>query len=427
MAEERFMAGKITDEAIEKMQKLIGYPNPTVPRSSPRPHYRVVTSDAIRHYTNGYGDDNPLFCSETYGETTRWRSQIAPPTFPASATWDRSRKPSSELKQETRGALRGVHLFFSGGETFYYRPVFPGDRLEGRDSLISIEEKEYSEFSGGRSAISRNGGVTMNNRGDVISFGSVYFYHTEREGSAKKAREREVELGHYSDEELSQIDEAYENEYVRGADTLYFEDVGPGDSLPVMVKGPLRVMDMLGMHIGWGWGNYLVGPLKLDYKNRKRMPAFYGKNEYGAWDSMQRLHWDPVFAQAIGNPTTYDYGNMRICWATHYLTNYVGDEGWVYRLSTDLRKFNFVGDVTWIDGTINDKVIDAELGPRLEVEVKGVNQRGEQSLSANATLLVASREHGPVRLPSVPDDVLELAPEPRPPDETTSDRSARPR
>jgi acyl dehydratase len=412
MADERFITGKITDEDIEKMRMLIGYPNPTVPRSSAVPHYSVVTADAIRHYTNAYGDDNPLFCDPSYGPRTRWSSQIAPPTFAGTATWDRSLKPSDELRRRTRGALRGVHLFASGGETFYYRPVQPGDRLEGRNSLIAIEEKERSTFSGGRSAVSHNGGVTVNDRGEVISFGSGYYYHTEREGSAERAKERTIELGHYTDDDLAEIDDAYENEFVRGSDTLYYEDATVGEELPTMVKGPLRVTDILGMHIGWGWGNYLVGPLKLDYQNRKRMPGFYGKNEWGAWDCMQRLHWDPLFAQAIGNPTTYDYGNMRACWVAHYLTNYAGDDGWVYRTSNDLRKFNFVGDVTWITGRITGKSIDDELGPSIEIEIEGTNQRAEQSISASSTVLLASRVTGPVKLPPVPDHVRDMAPEP---------------
>jgi acyl dehydratase len=396
MAEERYITGKITDDSIERMRMLIGYPNPTVPRSSPVPHYTVVTSDAIRHYTNAYGDDNPLYCSEDYGTQTRWQSQIASPTFAGTATWDRSKTPSKELRTQTRGALRGVHLFASGGETFYYRPVYPGDRLYGRNALMAVEEKE-SKFSGGRSVVTHNGGVTVNLRGDVISFGSGYFYHTEREGSASKADERKIELGNYTQADLEDIDAAYEDEFVRGANTLYWEDVTVGDQMPTMVKGPLRVTDIVGMHIGWGWGNYLVGPLKLDYKNRKKM---------------QRLHWDPLFAQAIGNPTTYDYGNMRGCWVSHYLTNYAGDDGWVYRTSNDLRKFNFVGDVTWITGTVTAKSVDPVVGPIIDVEVIGTNQRGEQNISGTGTILLRSREHGQVKLPPVPDHVRDMAPEP---------------
>jgi hypothetical protein len=86
------------------------------------------------------------------------------------------------------------------------------------------------------------------------------------------------------------------------------------------------------------WGDYLIGALELDYQNHVKMPGFYGENEWGAWDCMQRLHWDPAFAQAIGNPTTYDYGTMRIAWVGHYLTNFAGDDGWLRRFRCELRE-----------------------------------------------------------------------------------------
>lgn len=413
MAHDVYIRGKITDEDLEKLDQLIGYPNPTLGsgRNSDRPHYTVVTSDAIRHYTNGVGDDNPLFCDPTYAAATRWGSQIASPTFAVSASWDRTPQVDRDLYQRTKGALRGVHLFFSGSETYYYRPVVPGDTLAATNALLEVETKQ-SAFSGGRSVITHNGGATVNVRGEVVDFNRRWFVHTERDGSAQKASERTIELGHYTDEDLAVIDEAYENEFVRGPKTLYFEEVEVGEALPKMVKGPLTVRDIIGMHIGWGWGNYLNGALKLDYQNRKRMPGFYGRNEWGGWDCMQRLHWDPAFAQAIGNPTTYDYGNMRIAWVAHALTNFVGDDGWLYRFRCELRKFNFVGDTTWLVGEVTEKRIDPVLGPLLEVAVRCENQRGEVTARGDATLLVASREIGLPALPPVPPDVQEHAPEP---------------
>ena len=408
--EEKFIKGRITDEDFDKMRALIGYANPTLGGDRPRPaHYSEVTSDSIRHYVNGYGDDNPLFCDRNYGQTTRWGSQIAPLMAIGAHSDVRFKPMSDDLRQMTKGVLRGVHLFASGSESYYYRPVVPGDRLRASDGVISIREKR-SEFSGGRSAIVENGGTVINQNREVVSSSINWIVHTEREGSAKRAGKRHIELGAYGDDDLKRIDDAYENEFVRGGDTFYWEDASVGDEMPTMVKGPLRVTDIIAFHIGWGWGNYGIGALKLDYKNRKQMPGFYGKNEFGVWDVMQRLHWDPEFARAIGNPTTYDYAPVRFAWSCHYLTNFVGDDGWVYRMRVDLRKFNFVGDTTWFEGEIKEKRLDPELGPLIEVEVRGVNQRGEINCHADATLLLPSREHGAVALPPVPEDVANRAP-----------------
>jgi acyl dehydratase len=410
LGEQKYVKGRITDDDFEKMRRLIGYANPTLGGDRSRmPHYTELTHDSIRHYVNGYGDDNPLYCDRHYGEKTRWGAQIASPMSLGAHTEVRFKRMSDELRRETRGAFRGVHLFHSGTEYHFYRPAYLGDRLVQGEGVIDVQEKE-SSFSGGRSAVIYNGGTTVNQDREVVASYVNWFVHTEREGSAENASKRHIELGNYTDDDLRRIDEAYENEFVRGADTLWFEDVEVGDAMPTMVKGPLRVMDILGMHIGWGWGNYLNGPLKLDYKNRKRMPGFYGKNEFGAWDCMQRLHWDPLFAQAIGNPTTYDYGPMRAAWTCHYLTNFGGDDAWLYRMRTELRKFNFVGDTTWWSGRVRGKRVDPVIGPLIDVDVEGTNQRGEVNCSAAGTILLASREHGQVRLPTPPPDVVSRAP-----------------
>ena len=59
------------------------------------------------------------------------------------------------------------------------------------------------------------------------------------------------------------------------------------------------------------------------------------------------------------------------------------------------------------------RLLDANLrkqvGPVIEVVLRGTNQRGNDNINATSTIMVASREHGPVKLPEPP------APEPKPP------------
>lgn len=81
---------------------------------------------------------------------------------------------------------------------------------------------------------------------------------------------------------------------------------------------------------------------------------------------------------------------MRTHWLYHALTNYVGDDGWVYRMYSEMRSFNYIGDTTWVNGEVTDKRVDPVLGPLIEVDVRCVNQRGEVTSPANATLLLAS-------------------------------------
>jgi hypothetical protein len=43
-----------------------------------------------------------------------------------------------------------------------------------------------------------------------------------------------------------------------------------------------------------------------------------------------------------------------------------------------------------------------EHGPAVDLELTGTSQRGEHNIVGTATILVASREYGPMRLPTPP-------------------------
>src|SRR5205807_2510725 len=73
--------GKITPEGIAAMRARIGVPIPGKELN----YNRNASVDHFRRFAEGYGDDNPLWCSEDYGYSTRWRSPIAPPIYPISA------------------------------------------------------------------------------------------------------------------------------------------------------------------------------------------------------------------------------------------------------------------------------------------------------------------------------------------------------
>ncbi|HEV8298030.1 MAG TPA: MaoC family dehydratase N-terminal domain-containing protein [Acidimicrobiales bacterium] len=405
MADEGLIKGRITDESVEMMRKRIGYPNPTV-RSGivTLPWNTACTPDGIRHFVEGYGDANPLFVDPAYGPRTRWGTQIAPPGFEATMGYDRSPVVPDDLARETRGALRGVQLFHSGNDSRFFRPVIPGDVLDRTQVVAHVEDKQ-SEFAG-RSVIVTNLLSWVNQRGEVVSDQRKWFVHAERRAVSDRdpsaPRPPRDEPASYTDEQLAEIEAAYDAEYCRGDDTLWFEDVDIGATLPTMVKGPLTVTDLINMHMGGGWFGYGNPPLRLAYENRKKLRGFYTKDEFGSWDVVQRVHWDAQLARKVGVPAAYDIGPMRWAWLQHYCTNWCGDDGWLFRVRGEFRKFNYMGDTTWITARITDARIDAALGPLVDLEITGTNQRGRQNINGRATILVASREHGPVRLPDPP-------------------------
>jgi hypothetical protein len=176
-----------------------------------------------------------------------------------------------------------------------------------------------------------------------------------------------------------------------------------------MAKGPLTETDMIVFHAGgYGFVPYEPCSNRVAYKNRLRIGPFYVKNEYGVPDVAQRVHWDSAWAQAIGNPMAYDYGVMRDCWLSHFLTDWMGDDGWLVSQSSQIRKFNYIGDSHVIIGEVVAKRV--EDGRYLvDIEFCGTNQRDTVTCPATATVALPSREHGPVLLPEPPAELQEQA------------------
>jgi len=393
--------GTISDEDIEKMQMCIGSANPTLRKGWLRiPHNPICNADSIRRWAVSIGDVNPLYLDPRHADQSCWKGAVAPPGYEWSTGWDRSPQPSDALRKASAGALRGVQLFHSGADYRYYRPIREGDEIFKSEWLASVTPKQ-SNF-GKRSVLVDNSNAFWNQAGDVAITSSRWFVHVERSNAKEKRERPRDEIPFWSDDELREIADAYDNEYIRGADTLYYEDVEVGAAMPRMAKGPLTITDLINQHMGGGWFTYGNPPFRLAHENRKRLRGFYSRDQFNNWDTVQRVHWDEDLAKKVGVQRIYDIGPMRYVFVCHYLTNFVGDDAFIHRIRYELRNFNYIGDVTWITGVIKAKRVDPELGPLMELEVKGANQRGQENITATATVLLASRTGGGVRLPPSP-------------------------
>ena len=380
----------------------IGVPHPhTAP-----PHYVQPNEDAFRHVAEAYGDDNPLWCDPAYGATTRWKGSIAPPHLVGGDTLV-GEDEITELEGPTRDLmkgdpLRGVHAFYSGSFREWWNPLRPGTRVTRRNALVGVHDKA-GEFAG-RTVHEWSAEVFRAHNGPVLSAQYRLMIRAERKQARKRAKNDAVEIEAYSDEEISAIGDsiAGERDRRRGSDPRWFEDVEVGDELSPLVKGPLRVTDMVVWHSGVGMGLYGVKALRLAYDQRQRMPRFFRPDALNIPDVQQRLHWDPEWARAAGNPSSYDYGRMRETWLIHLCTDWMGDDAWLWKLDCQFRKFNYVGDTHWMSGTVLRKYLAEGERPAVDLELRGVNQRGDTTTPGHATILLPSHEYGDVRLPEPP-------------------------
>ena len=110
------------------------------------------------------------------------------------------------------------------------------------------------------------------------------------------------------------------------------------------------------------------------------------------------MHWEDKRANKVGAPRAYDYGMMRTSWIIHYCTNWMGDDGFLWKESDQTRKFNFHGDTQWIKARVSGKRREATLHI-VDLEVWCENQRGEVTSPGTASVLLPSRATGPVTLP----------------------------
>jgi len=218
--------GRITDADIDMMRRRIGYPNPTLRKGViTKPWNTTASADAIRRFAECTGDMNPLYNDEHYAARSRWKGPIAPPGFEWSIGIDRAPVVPDDLQKETHKALRGVQLYHSGAEYVYYHPITEGTRLYKSEYVADVQEKT-SRFAN-RSVIVNNSTSWWDDSDRVAVTSARWFVHAERkqvsanEGNDSNPKKARDPLASYSDEQLAEIEAAYDNEYIRGADTLY--------------------------------------------------------------------------------------------------------------------------------------------------------------------------------------------------------------
>lgn len=386
--------GVLTEAALDRSRARLGIP---LVQPNP-PHNYEVTRDSVRHFAQGYGDDNPVYCDPAYAATTRWKGIIAPPTFLYTMGEDVAPRPDPETKALLKGdPFAGLGSYQAVMEYEWWRPLHLGDGCDILVTQVGVEAKPSS--FGGRTAHVTRDYIYANSRGEPVALRRGTWINAERNASKKRAKEQ-LAIDPYSDEQLAEIDALYAAETRRGAEARYWEDVEVGDEIQPRVKGPLKTTDVVVWHLGWGMQLTPPGSFRMAYNIRVKAPGLFPRDALNVPDTVQRLHWDPVRARELGLPTSYDYGGMRETWLAHALTDWAGDDGWLWRLRCEHRKFNYIGDTTWVRGSVVAKRVEA--GHHVvDITLHCENQRGEITTPATATVILPTRQ-ADVFLPEPP-------------------------
>src|SRR5713226_9852548 len=111
----------ITDQALDALRQRIEH--------TLEPWCYEATRDNIRHYANGIGDDNLLWCDPAYGKTTRYGDIIALPSFLFAC---------SRIVSGYVGGLPGVHAMFAGCDFTWYKPIHRNAQMTTSASLKDL-------------------------------------------------------------------------------------------------------------------------------------------------------------------------------------------------------------------------------------------------------------------------------------------------
>jgi hypothetical protein len=63
-------------------------------------------------------------------------------------------------------------------------------------------------------------------------------------------------------------------------------------------------------------------------------------------------------------------------------------------LSTQYRQFVYLSDAVWFKGKVIKKYVDENGEYCVNIEAHGVNQRGDDTIPTDATVILPSKEHG---------------------------------
>jgi len=343
-----------------------------------------LTWRIIRDFAWGLSDDNPLFCDPAYAAKTRWGCQLAPPTIASAIRYPQSHAAIWEKP------YRATNLV--GGNKFEWFNVFRvGD---GITTSLMITDLQRKVGKTGPLIFAITEGNLWNQHGDLIAKQSATQIQVEMPPGVKLGEKMvyEQEPYKYSQEEIKRIVDCYDAETIRGAKTLYWDEVKVGDKLTTMVRGPITLGDMIQFNARCYYENHCPGTFKVALNAARKMPpCAIRTNPTTNWpyEDIMWEHYDINLVRARGLPLHFDLGCMRYEMAATLITNWMGDDGFLRRLDVQIRRPGFYGDTTWFSGEVVNKEKVTEGGVEygaVDIKIDGINQLGHTTTPATATV-----------------------------------------
>ncbi|MFD9552377.1 MaoC family dehydratase N-terminal domain-containing protein [Nocardia salmonicida] len=365
---------ELTDEMISEAESLVGKPL----RIEQWNH--EATMDTIRHYAWGVGDNNPLYCDEGYAEASVHGGIIAPPTFLYS------------IFSAAMGlGLVGLQPVYGGTKWEFLETIRRGDRIKCEAKVGPI--KVMTGRTAKRFVMQTCLVDYIRSDGTLVGRSEGRTFRIPRSQADGGLSYERREPRQWSVAELDDIMCHAVAEPVRGIEARYWDDVGIGEHLPKLVKGPIDLQTMTGYYAGLiGAPSMKSVEMKWLYRWRglhdpDKLPNNYDPTFYSEITNPGLGHIDPDTASEVGMPGAYGNGAQKSAWMAHTVLNWIGDEGFMTELETRLRRPDVFGDVVWCSAAVTGKPSPGIV----ELSLSAANQDGEVTATGRAAVRLPVR------------------------------------
>ncbi len=330
--------------------------------------------DNIRRYGDGAGDYNPLYRDAEYATNSRFGDITAPPTFLYAVTLGVIAGETGAIDRR-RVSTRYLPVNYAGAEIEFIQPIWRDDTITAVETVGETQRKTSKRIG----PINFNTGhvVFSNNRQETVAtIRTLMARYQNTGGMLEYDRTPKSEDGQSSRSIVEPADPLVWERTRRGGNTLYWEDVIEGEAIPTLKKGTYSVTELfLFTHGVLGTGRSTRAALDSE-----------GSPDLGGGGRFDEEH-----AQKRRNmPGQFDFGPQRVCWLAQAVTDWMGDDGTLKKLSASIRHPNVVGDTNTIHGSVTRK-FRSENQYLVEVSVENVNQSGLPTAFGTATVELPAR------------------------------------
>lgn len=330
--------------------------------------WKEANLDSILMFEDGIGDYNPLRRDEEHAKKSRFGMITAPPSFLYRVCngWNVSIIGNIDPR---RLSLKNVTLMYAGCDWEFFRPIWLGDKLYGQEKIVDIYRKRSKALES--ICFCAEETSYYNQHQELVATNRTLMARFQNPGRGVEA-DRENRTGVALEGPDGLVYEAVR----RGTEPRYWEDVKEGEEIPLLKKGTYTPTEIMYFHL------CCVG-------SQRTPRAALEEGETIDMGGGGRM--DPDFAQRRrAMPAQFDWGPQRICWLIQMMTDWMGDDGTLKKISSSVRRPNLVGDTNTVKGKVWKKYTEG--GEHLvDCDIWVENQTGATTAPARATVVLPSK------------------------------------